>query len=90
MCLHTEIMWIFVAQELKCSRYSQSYRFDQGKIVVFCDHQPSVSIVAFLCGDNFFLVLISLQMQNPNCMVMVDNCYGEFVEISEPAMVVCP
>lgn len=26
-------------------------------------------------------------MQNPNCMVMVDNCYGEFVEISEPAMV---
>ncbi|KAF8651301.1 hypothetical protein HU200_063553 [Digitaria exilis] len=29
----------------------------------------------------------SLQMQNPNCMVMVDNCYGEFVETSEPAMV---
>ena len=54
MCLHTEIVWIFVAQELKCSRYSQSYRFDQGKIVVFCDHQPSVSIVAFLCADNFF------------------------------------
>ncbi|WVZ87370.1 hypothetical protein U9M48_034011 [Paspalum notatum var. saurae] len=26
-------------------------------------------------------------MQNPNCMVMVDNCYGEFVETSEPAMV---
>ncbi|CAD6262089.1 unnamed protein product [Miscanthus lutarioriparius] len=25
-------------------------------------------------------------MQNPNCMVMVDNCYGEFVETSEPAM----
>uniref|UniRef100_A0A0E0GKL5 Uncharacterized protein n=1 Tax=Oryza nivara TaxID=4536 RepID=A0A0E0GKL5_ORYNI len=29
----------------------------------------------------------SLQMQNPNCMVMVDNCYGEFVETSEPPMV---
>uniref|UniRef100_A0A0E0KVR1 Aluminum resistance protein n=1 Tax=Oryza punctata TaxID=4537 RepID=A0A0E0KVR1_ORYPU len=28
-----------------------------------------------------------LVMQNPNCMVMVDNCYGEFVETSEPPMV---
>ncbi|KAL6844507.1 hypothetical protein ACP4OV_026180 [Aristida adscensionis] len=28
-----------------------------------------------------------IKMQNPNCMVMVDNCYGEFVETSEPAMV---
>ncbi|KAE8802634.1 Arogenate dehydratase/prephenate dehydratase 2, chloroplastic [Hordeum vulgare] len=27
-------------------------------------------------------------MQNPNCKVMVDNCYGEFVETSEPPMVV--
>ncbi|KAI5012461.1 hypothetical protein ZWY2020_024727 [Hordeum vulgare] len=26
-------------------------------------------------------------MQNPNCKVMVDNCYGEFVETSEPPMV---
>jgi len=28
-----------------------------------------------------------IKLQNPNCMVMVDNCYGEFVETSEPAMV---
>ncbi|KAG8043623.1 hypothetical protein GUJ93_ZPchr0458g22409 [Zizania palustris] len=28
-----------------------------------------------------------IKIQNPNCMVMVDNCYGEFVEISEPPMV---
>lgn len=34
-----------------------------------------------------FMAWISLQMQNPNCMVMVDNCYGEFVETSEPPMV---
>lgn len=27
-------------------------------------------------------------MQNPNCLVMVDNCYGEFVESIEPPMVV--
>ncbi|KAM7278011.1 hypothetical protein ACFE04_005145 [Oxalis oulophora] len=26
-------------------------------------------------------------MQNPNCLVMVDNCYGEFVECIEPPMV---
>uniref|UniRef100_A0A8I6XEL9 Uncharacterized protein n=1 Tax=Hordeum vulgare subsp. vulgare TaxID=112509 RepID=A0A8I6XEL9_HORVV len=28
-----------------------------------------------------------IKMQNPNCKVMVDNCYGEFVETSEPPMV---
>ncbi|MQL80101.1 hypothetical protein Taro_012555 [Colocasia esculenta] len=28
-----------------------------------------------------------IKMQNPDCMVMVDNCYGEFVETSEPPMV---
>lgn len=30
-----------------------------------------------------------MQTQNPNCLVMVDNCYGEFVENIEPPMVVC-
>ncbi|KAK7855075.1 uncharacterized protein CFP56_029780 [Quercus suber] len=29
----------------------------------------------------------TIKMQNPNCLVMVDNCYGEFVEIIEPPMV---
>ncbi|CAI9088575.1 OLC1v1022932C1 [Oldenlandia corymbosa var. corymbosa] len=28
-----------------------------------------------------------IKMQNPNCLVMVDNCYGEFVEDIEPPMV---
>ncbi|CAN1775389.1 Uncharacterized protein YnbB [Linum perenne] len=28
-----------------------------------------------------------IKIQNPNCLVMVDNCYGEFVESTEPAMV---
>ncbi|XP_008813397.2 uncharacterized protein YnbB-like isoform X3 [Phoenix dactylifera] len=27
------------------------------------------------------------EVQNPDCMVMVDNCYGEFVETCEPPMV---
>ncbi|PWA67644.1 hypothetical protein CTI12_AA314290 [Artemisia annua] len=28
-----------------------------------------------------------IKRQNPNCMVMVDNCYGEFTEAIEPPMV---
>lgn len=28
-----------------------------------------------------------IKMQNPNCLVMVDNCYGEFVETIEPPAV---
>ncbi|XP_031266777.1 uncharacterized protein LOC116125180 isoform X3 [Pistacia vera] len=28
-----------------------------------------------------------IKMQNPNCFIMVDNCYGEFVEMIEPPMV---
>nr|GMD54880.1 uncharacterized protein LOC109178162 isoform X1 [Ipomoea batatas] len=28
-----------------------------------------------------------IKMQNPNCLVMVDNCYGEFVDTIEPPMV---
>ncbi|XP_060973142.1 uncharacterized protein LOC115724438 isoform X1 [Cannabis sativa] len=28
-----------------------------------------------------------IKMQNPNCLVMVDNCYGEFVENIEPPYV---
>ena len=31
---------------------------------------------------------IYVQMQNPGCSVMVDNCYGEFVESIEAPMVV--
>lgn len=29
------------------------------------------------------------QAQNPDCIVVVDNCYGEFVETAEPTAVVC-
>uniref|UniRef100_A0A9I9DGA4 Uncharacterized protein n=1 Tax=Cucumis melo TaxID=3656 RepID=A0A9I9DGA4_CUCME len=28
-----------------------------------------------------------IKMQNPDCLVMVDNCYGEFVETTEPPTV---
>lgn len=38
---------------------------------------------------DIFVSLKFIQMQNPNCLVMVDNCYGEFVESIEPPMVVC-
>ncbi|EAZ32123.1 hypothetical protein OsJ_16322 [Oryza sativa Japonica Group] len=36
---------------------------------------------------DFGVAYREVPMQNPNCMVMVDNCYGEFVETSEPPMV---
>ncbi len=33
-------------------------------------------------------MLLVLQAQNPRCVVVVDNCYGEFVETLEPTAVV--
>ncbi|KAF9589608.1 hypothetical protein IFM89_026107 [Coptis chinensis] len=35
----------------------------------------------------FWLLVKKNGMQNPYCLVMVDNCYGEFVESMEPPMV---
>lgn len=34
------------------------------------------------------ICIYPFQTQNPNCLVMVDNCYGEFVESIEPPLVV--
>ncbi|CAI0375883.1 unnamed protein product [Linum tenue] len=36
---------------------------------------------------DFGVTYRELPIQNPNCLVMVDNCYGEFVEGIEPPMV---
>ncbi|RLM73152.1 uncharacterized protein YnbB-like isoform X1 [Panicum miliaceum] len=36
---------------------------------------------------DFGVAYREVPLQNPKCMVMVDNCYGEFVETSEPALV---
>ncbi|CAN0826486.1 Uncharacterized protein YnbB [Linum grandiflorum] len=36
---------------------------------------------------DFGVTYREVPIQNPNCLVMVDNCYGEFVESTEPAMV---
>ncbi|TXG67132.1 hypothetical protein EZV62_008407 [Acer yangbiense] len=40
-----------------------------------------------LSVDEIGTAIKIIKMQNPNCLVMVDNCYGEFVEIVEPPMV---
>ncbi|KAF7144521.1 hypothetical protein RHSIM_Rhsim04G0018400 [Rhododendron simsii] len=42
-----------------------------------------------LSVDEIARAIKMIKMQNPNCVVMVDNCYGEFVETIEPPMVVC-
>ncbi|PRQ31408.1 putative methionine gamma-lyase [Rosa chinensis] len=40
-----------------------------------------------LSVDDIRRAIEIIKMQNPNCLVMVDNCYGEFVESIEPPMV---
>ncbi|KAK2639215.1 hypothetical protein Ddye_027010 [Dipteronia dyeriana] len=40
-----------------------------------------------LSVDEIGTAIKIIKMQNPKCLVMVDNCYGEFVEIVEPPMV---
>ncbi|KAL9260302.1 hypothetical protein AKJ16_DCAP17751 [Drosera capensis] len=40
-----------------------------------------------LSVDEIERAIHMIKRQNPNCVVMVDNCYGEFVETSEPPMV---
>ncbi|KAL5737930.1 hypothetical protein ACOSP7_030691 [Xanthoceras sorbifolium] len=40
-----------------------------------------------LSVDEIGMAIKIIKMQNPNCLIMVDNCYGEFVEIIEPPMV---
>ncbi|GAB2215493.1 hypothetical protein Droror1_Dr00019880 [Drosera rotundifolia] len=40
-----------------------------------------------LSVDEIGRAIHMIKRQNPNCVVMVDNCYGEFVETSEPPMV---
>ncbi|KAE9456458.1 hypothetical protein C3L33_11669, partial [Rhododendron williamsianum] len=40
-----------------------------------------------LSVDEIARAIKMIKMQNPNCVVMVDNCYGEFVETIEPPMV---
>ncbi|KVI10516.1 hypothetical protein Ccrd_011102 [Cynara cardunculus var. scolymus] len=46
--------------------------------------QTKCALIQRSCGYSWRR---SLSTQNPNCMVMVDNCYGEFTEAIEPTMV---
>ena len=51
-------------------------------------NQTSLLYVHLVLVTGKLLFCEILQMQKPDCMVMVDNCYGEFVETYEPPMVV--
>lgn len=64
--------------------YAQKMLLQQ--MIAVCNY-PVVFLIpmVFLLCD----MPLNMQMQNPECSVMVDNCYGEFVESIEPPMVVC-
>lgn len=47
-----------------------------------------VAVIAVFMGWSFRIAFLLLQAQNPDCVIVVDNCYGEFVEAIEPTAVV--
>ncbi|KAF1885025.1 hypothetical protein Lal_00028914 [Lupinus albus] len=56
---------------------------DWNALMVAVKPKTKCSLIQRSCGNH----LDRSEMQNPGCLVMVDNCYGEFVESIEPPMV---
>ncbi|XP_044386856.1 uncharacterized protein YnbB isoform X2 [Triticum aestivum] len=71
-CLDWDALAHAVRPETGCTLIQRSYGYSWRK---------SLSI------DDICRAIDLIKMQNKNCKVMVDNCYGEFVETSEPPMV---
>ncbi|XP_020692819.1 uncharacterized protein LOC110107028 isoform X1 [Dendrobium catenatum] len=61
-----------VTPQTKCSFIQRSCGYAWRKSLSILEIQRAIEII---------------KMQNPDCMVIVDNCYGEFVEAYEPPMV---
>ncbi|KAL0917365.1 hypothetical protein M5K25_012419 [Dendrobium thyrsiflorum] len=61
-----------VTPQTKCSFIQRSCGYAWRKSLSILEIQRAIEII---------------KMQNPGCMVIVDNCYGEFVEAYEPPMV---
>ncbi|XP_072969240.1 uncharacterized protein [Typha angustifolia] len=61
-----------VRPETRCALIQRSCGYSWRRSLSIKEIQRAISII---------------KEQNANCMVMVDNCYGEFVEASEPPMV---
>ncbi|CAL0333783.1 unnamed protein product [Lupinus luteus] len=65
-------LMVAVKPETKCALIQRSCGYSWRQSLSVSDIGKAIKII---------------KMQNPGCLVMVDNCYGEFVESIEPPMV---
>ncbi|XP_074560107.1 uncharacterized protein LOC141816172 [Curcuma longa] len=70
--LSWEALSFAVGPHTKCALIQRSCGYSWRQSLSVADIQRAITMI---------------KMQKPDCMVMVDNCYGEFVEIYEPPMV---
>lgn len=75
---------------------SEDGGLDWGALRVALRPQTKCALIQRSCGyswrrslsvDEIGRAIKIIKLQNPNCLIMVDNCYGEFTEIMEPSMV---
>lgn len=82
-------IWIFLVQNVLEFLHSMHVLIP---VLLFLSLNTDIlffGISVILSSDpNVSSIIPNIQTQNPNCLVMVDNCYGEFVENIEPPMVV--
>ncbi|KAM0836089.1 hypothetical protein ACQ4PT_062547 [Festuca glaucescens] len=86
-----------IRPETGCALIQRSCGYSWRKSLSVADIRRAIELIKARLSSEFrgqhipylisLMIWVSLQMQNPNCKVMVDNCYGEFVETSEPPMV---
>ncbi|XP_020576531.1 uncharacterized protein LOC110022056 [Phalaenopsis equestris] len=70
--LNWDALAITVTPQTKCSFIQRSCGYAWRKSLGILEIQRAIRII---------------KMRNPDCVVIVDNCYGEFVEAYEPPMV---
>jgi Cystathionine beta-lyase family protein involved in aluminum resistance len=61
--------------------------FVQGAKVAYIQRSRGYSLRRSLCIEQIEQLSAAVHAANPSCIVMVDNCYGEFVETREPCAV---
>ncbi|EFJ26755.1 hypothetical protein SELMODRAFT_412499 [Selaginella moellendorffii] len=71
-CLDKTALATSVTKKTQCAFIQRSCGYSWRETLSISDIQAAVTLI---------------KDQNPNCVVMVDNCYGEFVETVEPTAV---
>mgnify|MGYP000975941717 CR=1 FL=1 len=59
-------------------------RVDPGVRMVYIQRSRGYSLRPSFSVEEIGRIAATAKRKNPNCIVMVDNCYGEFVEREEP------